>query len=151
GTAKLTAGLADRFRRLKVLRHPSRQGEGAALRTGLAAARYPLVFYTLCDPRYPPADLRKLLAEIDKGHVVGGWRAGRPVPAFWRACGVVGRVLGHVLLSHAPPRLPGWLGWKRHAGGLLARVLLGVHNADAGCPYRLLRREILARIPVQSS
>src|SRR3954471_19232199 len=33
-TAKRTAALADRFRRVKVLRHPSRQGEGAALRTG---------------------------------------------------------------------------------------------------------------------
>ena len=151
GTAKLTAALTDRFRRVKVLRHTSRQGEGAALRTGLAAARYPLVFYTLCDPRYQPADLRKLLAEIDKVHVVGGYRAGRPVPAFWRVCGAVRRVLGRVVLSHAPTPLPGWLGWKRHAGGLLARLVFGVQNGDPTCPYRLLRREILARMPLQSA
>jgi glycosyltransferase involved in cell wall biosynthesis len=150
GTAKLTAALTDRFRRVKVLRHTSRQGEGAALRTGLAAARYPLVFYTLCDPRYQPANLRKLLAEIDKVHVVGGYRAGRPVPAFWRVCGAVRRVLGRVALSHAPPPLPGWLGWKCHAGGLLVRLVFGVRNEDAACPYRLLRREILTRMPLQS-
>src|SRR5262249_26940486 len=150
GTAKLTPALTDRFRRVKVLRHTSRQGEGAALRTGLAAARYPLVFYTLCDPRYQPATRRKLRAEIDKVHGVGGSRGGRPVPAFWRVCGAVRRVLGRVTLSHAPPPLPGWLGWKCHAGGLLARLVFGVRNEDATCPYRLLRREILARMPLQS-
>jgi hypothetical protein len=150
GTVKLTTGLTDRYRRVKVLRLPSRQGEGAALRTGLVAARYPLVFYTRCDPRYQPADLRKLLGEIDKVHLVGGYRAGRPVPAFWRVVGGFGRLLGRVVLSHSTQPLPGWLGWRRHAAHYLARVVFGVHNQDVGCPYRLLRREILARMPLQS-
>ena len=68
GTAKLTTGLTDRFRRLKLLRHASRQGEGAALRTGLATARYPLVCYTLCDPRYQPGR--------DRAQAAGGDRQG---------------------------------------------------------------------------
>jgi hypothetical protein len=46
--------------------------------------------------------------------------------------------------------LPGWLGWKRHLGRLLVRVFFGVRNQDVGCPFRLIRREIFARMPIQS-
>ena len=46
--------------------------------------------------------------------------------------------------------LPGWLGWRRHLAGLAARVFLGIHHVDVTCPARLLRRDILARIPIQS-
>jgi glycosyltransferase involved in cell wall biosynthesis len=149
-TVKLITGVTDRFRRVKVLRHNERRGEGAALRTGLAAARHPLVFYTRCDPRYPPNDLRKLLAEIDKVHLIGGYRAGQPVPLFWRIVGGVERVFSRVVLSYSSPPLPGWLGWRRHAGRLLARAVFGVRNQDISCPYRLLRRDILTRMPIQS-
>ena len=62
-TAALAAGLAERSPRLRLLRHDKHQGEGAALRTGLAQARHPLLFYTLCDPRYRPAHLNRLLVE----------------------------------------------------------------------------------------
>jgi hypothetical protein len=46
--------------------------------------------------------------------------------------------------------LPGWLGWRRHLGGLLVRWLFGVRYRDAASPFRLLRRETLARFPLQS-
>jgi hypothetical protein len=46
--------------------------------------------------------------------------------------------------------LPGWLGWKRHLGRLLVRIVFAVRNQDVGCPFRLIRREIFARMPVQS-
>jgi glycosyltransferase involved in cell wall biosynthesis len=151
GTLNLTTALTDRFRRVTVLRHPAHQGEGAALRTGLTAARYPLVCYARCDPRFQPADLRKMLTQIDKVHLIGGCRAGRPVPVFWRVSGTVSRLLGRIVLNHPTEALPGWLGWKRHAGQMLARLVFGVHNPDVGCPYRLLRREILARMPLQSN
>ncbi len=151
GTAQRTAMLADRFRRVQVLRHDTRQGEGAALQTGLAAARYPLVCYVRCDPRYQPADLRKMLTQIDKVHLVSGCRAGRPTPLFWSICGTVTRLAGRVVLNYTMERSPGWLGWRRHAGALLARLVFGVRNKDVGCPYRLLRREILPRMPLQSN
>ena len=151
GTVKLTTPLTDRFRRVKVLRHPARQGEGAALRTGLKMARYPLVCYVRCDPRFGPGELRKMLTQIDKVHLIGACCAGRPAPLFWRICGSVNRLLGRIVLSHATEPQPGWLGWKRHAGRLLARLVFGVRNPDVGCPYRLLRREILTRMPLQSN
>src|SRR5690348_1370402 len=46
-TGGRAADLAARRGRLHVVRHPSHQGEGAALRSGLAKARHPLVLYTL--------------------------------------------------------------------------------------------------------
>src|SRR5262245_50704072 len=46
GTADQAEAMRERFGHLRVLRHAERQGEGAALRTGLAEAAMPLVFYT---------------------------------------------------------------------------------------------------------
>lgn len=144
-------GLRDKFSHLEVLRHQSPPGVGAALRTALASAKHPLFFYTLCDPRYRPDDLPRLLKAVDPVHCVAAYRAGRPVPMLWRGTGLLCRFLCRVILSAAPAPLPGWLGWKGHAAALTARVLFGVRNRDVLCPYRLIRREIFARIPIQSN
>src|SRR5438094_2136039 len=69
--------LALQFPELHVLRHATRRGLGAALRTGIAAAKHPLLFYTLGNKQYQPADLKRLLEHIDKADVVTGYRVGR--------------------------------------------------------------------------
>jgi hypothetical protein len=150
GTADRAAALADRFARVRLLRHDAPRGEGAALAAGVAAARFPLLCYARCEPRYRPADLSRLLKEIDRVHLASGYRAGRAVPPGWRLVGRLYRFFCRVVFSQAPPPLPGWLGWRRHAGRLLVRVLFGVRNHDVACPFRLIRREIFARIPLQS-
>src|SRR5690242_10095205 len=61
GTGELAEKLAAGYRRVVVRRHERAQGEGAALRTALTAAHHPLLFYTLANPHYNPADLGKLL------------------------------------------------------------------------------------------
>jgi glycosyltransferase involved in cell wall biosynthesis len=149
-TAALAKGLSGKFQRVRSIKHPSHRGEGAALRTGLREARFPLIAYAPCDPRYQPGDLKRLLQEIEAVHLISGYRAGRPVPPFWRMTGTVWRTISRWALSHTLTPLPGWLGWKGHAGGWLARALFGVRNRDVLCPFRLLRREALARIPIQS-
>jgi glycosyltransferase involved in cell wall biosynthesis len=160
GTAEQAAGLPERYPRLQILRHEQTRGEGAALRTALAAARHPLLFYTLCDPRYQPSDLERLLSkkpdpskpdlEIDHVHLLSGCRAGRPVPLPLRALGLGWRILCRILFSHWPARHPGWLGWRAQLGGLAARLTFGVRYLDVACPFRLTRREMFARIPLQS-
>jgi glycosyltransferase involved in cell wall biosynthesis len=163
GSTDGTAGLgpaAGAHPRVHFLRHAKAQGEGAALRTALAVARHPLLAYAPCDPRYPPEYVQRLLTkrtapnkpdlEIDHVHLMSGYRAGRRVPLALRALGALARVVSRVVFSHAPAPLPGWLGWRRHLGGLLVRWLFGVRYRDAASPFRLLRREILARIPLQS-
>lgn len=145
--------------RLRVVAHATPRGVGAALRTGLAEARRALIFYTLLDPRYRPEILAGFLArkmpetdepEIDHVHLLSGYRAGVRVPAVLRAIGWVWRMSLRVVFSIPSTPLPGWLGWRRHLGGLAARIFLGVHHKDATCPARLLRRDILPRIPIQS-
>jgi glycosyltransferase involved in cell wall biosynthesis len=149
-TAELAESLHRRFQRVRVIRHRKHQGEGAALRTGLREAQLPLIAYAPCDPAYRPGDLKRLLQDIDSVHLLTGYRAGRPVPALWRITGAIWRMLWRLLLSHTLTPLPGWLGWRGHAGQWLVRILFGVRNRDVLCPVRLLRREILVRLPIQS-
>ena len=149
-TAARAEALREKHPRLEVVRHEAPRGVGAALRTAVAAAKQPLFFYTLCDPRYRPDDLPRLLGAIDQVHFVGGYRAGRPVPLPARAAGLLARLFCRVVFSAAPPPLPGWLGARGHAARTLARVLYGVRNRDVLCPYRLMRRDVLARTPIQS-
>jgi len=161
GTAAHADALADRHPRLRVLRHAQRQGEGAALRTGLAAATQPLVFYTLCHPDYRPEYLEQMLdkpmadeaqgKEIDHVHLMSGYRAGVPMPAGLRVLGWLWRVFSMIVFSYWPSPLPGWLGWRRHLGWLLARSFFALRHHDVACPFRLFRREVIARIPIQSN
>src|SRR5262249_22663090 len=77
GSTDRTAALAEELTAsvpaLKVLKHESQRGPGVALRTGLGAARLPLVAYAPCDPAYEPATLTKFLSEIDRVHILTGF------------------------------------------------------------------------------
>jgi glycosyltransferase involved in cell wall biosynthesis len=160
GTGERADLLPGRYPRLKVLRHPSSRGQGAALRTALTEARNPLLFYTLCEPAYRPADLTRLLEQrlpeppaepvIDHVHLLSGYRAGRRVPPALRVLGWLWRLFCRVVFSYGPAPLPGWLGWRRHLAQLPARLAFGLRHHDIACPFRLCRREIFARIPIQS-
>ncbi len=149
GSTDRTAALAEGVVR-RVLRHETRRGLGAALRTGLAAARHPLVACCPCDRQFQPQDLDRLLAEIDKVHVASGFRWARPMPLGLWLLGWVYRILVRITFADWPEPLPGWLGWGEHAYRLQARVLFGLRIRDVNCPFRLFRREIFERIPIQS-
>jgi hypothetical protein len=149
-TAARASAVAERHPKVRVVRHDFPQGEGAALRTALPLARHPLLFYTLCRPCYQPAYLPRLFEHIDKVHVISGYRAGLPVPRTLRSLGWLWRLFCRVVFSNPQTPLPGWLGWKGQAGRLLVRLVFGVRNGDPLCPYRLLRREVFDRVPVQS-
>jgi glycosyltransferase involved in cell wall biosynthesis len=151
GTLALAEGLAAENPRLRVLGHPLPQGPGAAFRTGLAAARFPLLFQTTCDHQYQPQDLKLLLDKIDQAHLVTGFRKSVPVPGVLRWLGLAFRGLARVVCGvHLEP-LPGWLGWASHRRRWLARILFGVRNLDVDCEFRLFRRSIFERILIQSN
>jgi dolichol-phosphate mannosyltransferase len=150
GSAERLAEIATRHPHLRIISHEEPKGEGVALAAGLAATKYPLVCYSRCEPRYQPSDLKKLLKEIDKVHIVSGFRAGLSSPAIVRVANYVYRVTCVIIFSHAPPPSPGWLGWRRLFARWLVRAGFGLRSRDIACPYRLFRREILARLPLQS-
>ena len=149
-TAQLLTPLKDRHGHLKIIRQSPRLGEGAALKAGLAVARFPLLFYTVCDPCYQAADFKRLLPVIDKVHLISGYRGGPPVPAVVHFLGSLLSIFSRLMFGSGLTPLPGWLGWKRHLGRLLVRIVFAVRNHDVGCPFRLIRREIFAQMPIQS-
>jgi glycosyltransferase involved in cell wall biosynthesis len=148
-------GTADAARtlnhpRVGVLRHPDPRGFGAALRTGLAAAQFPLLVVAPADLQYDPAQLPQLLKEIDQNHLVSGFRVWQRVPWPLRFLGGVLRVFIRLLLDYTPDPLPGWLGWRSHAHRCLARVFFGLRMRDVDSRFLLFRRSVFERIPIQS-
>jgi glycosyltransferase involved in cell wall biosynthesis len=149
-TGALAEELAGRFPRLRILRHPEHQGQGAALRTGLKEATKPLLFYTTADRQYQATDFKRMLAEIDKVHLVSGFRLWQPVPPLPRWLGRAYRLVLRVVLGLGLEPLPGWLGGREHLYRFLCRAVFALRLQDVNCAYRLCRREIFARIPIQS-
>jgi glycosyltransferase involved in cell wall biosynthesis len=124
-SAELATTLAMKNPRLRFLQHQSSQGIGASLRTGLGAAQFPLFFYTECSNCYEPSDLGQLLEVIDKVDLVSGCRSGRS--------------------ARQRTSLPSHYAYR----GLL-RFLFGLRLKDVDCSFKLFRRSIFARIPIQS-
>lgn len=110
---------------IRVLRHPENRGYGAALRTGLAAAREPWSFFTDGDGQFDPGDLPRLAAAAAAADLVVGYRVARADPLARRVCGRV------------------WT-W-------LVGVLLGVRVRDVNCAFKLVRGEVLAALTLESA
>jgi len=65
GTDKVLTALADST--VRILTHPANKGKGAAIRTGMAAARGDLLLVQDADLEYDPEDWPKLLEPILRG------------------------------------------------------------------------------------
>jgi glycosyltransferase involved in cell wall biosynthesis len=142
--------LAGRYPRLQVLHHDRRRGFGAALRTGIAAARHPLVFYTTCDRQYEPSDLKVLFDLINQVDLVTGIRVWQPVPGWLRFLDGLYRRIARVVFGVPLEPRKVWLGWSGLGRRLLARWVFGLALQDVECAFRLFRRSVFVRTPLQS-
>jgi len=125
GTGAILARLAAELgERLQVVRHPHNRGYGAALRSGFAAARGELVFYTDSDNQF---DLREL-------------------------AGVLPLLQGHdAFLGYRLDRQDPWL--RRFVSGVfnaLSCQALGFAVRDINCSFKLFRRELIQGLPLES-
>lgn len=84
-----------------VIRHVENRGYGAAIKTGMAAARYDTIVITDADGTYPPDEIPALLAHLETADMVVGARTGAEVhiplvrrPAKWVLNWVATRVAG---------------------------------------------------------
>ena len=112
---------------VRVVHHPTNLGYGAALRSGLTAARYPLVAFTDGDRQFKVVDLGLLtarLAEADHPDVVVGFRIKR---------------------ADAPLRIA-----YARAYRLANRIFFGLTVTDIDCAAKLFRREALEDVRVES-
>lgn len=121
--------IADRLAaedgRIRVVHHETNRGYGGALRSGFAAARKELVFYTDGDAQYDPRELTLLLERIDEADVVNGYKIGR-------GDRLVRKVLGRVY----------------HAA---VKTLFRLPLRDVDCDFRLMRREVIDSIELESN
>jgi len=117
GTGEIAERLAGEDSRIRVLRHPSCRGYGAALRSGFDATRLDLVFYTDGDCQFEMEDLPGILPAIEGADVVSCYRAKRGDP--------FGRKLNSDLY------------------GLVLRNCLGLRVRDVNCAFKVSRRRVL--------
>lgn len=67
----------------RVLRHPANRGYGAALKTGILAAKYDPIVITDADGTYPAEEIPSLLAKLETADMVVGARIGAEVHIPW--------------------------------------------------------------------
>ena len=75
GSRDLLRGRSD----VRVLEHSSNRGYGAALKTGIRYARYPVIVITDADGTYPHEHLGALIARMSRADMVVGARVGSEV------------------------------------------------------------------------
>lgn len=149
-TAERAEALTARFPQARLLRHEARRGPAEALRTGIPVARFPLLLTCPCDRQFRAESLGELLTHIDEVHLATGYRVWQPVPLLLRVLGWFYRTFLRFALLHQTEPLPGWLGWDGWAAHFRARACFGVRIRDVGCPFRLYRRALFERLPIQS-
>jgi glycosyltransferase involved in cell wall biosynthesis len=129
-----------------------------ALNSAIRSAQYSLLVFCTCDKQYQPADLDRFLKTddprkkppIDETDLVVGFRAGGQAP-FWRVLlDTLGAIFARIVLGMTPLPRVCWLGSAGRGRRWIARWIFGVRVHDPECPFRLVRREVFARLPIQS-
>lgn len=148
-----------------VLRHETAKGYGACVRTALPLVKHPLVLLTDDGYPYTPADLPKLVEKIDTASdfpdpatgewgmrtpdLVAGARTAVPEPGMLKAGGAVVRAFCKIVLDLPLEPRPGWYGWGEHRKVTKAWLTYGVPLHDPHCGFKLVRKALLERFPIQ--
>lgn len=111
---------------VRLLRHPVRSGQSAALCTGVRAARAPWIATLDGDGQNDPSDIPKLLAARDA--------AGNED---------VRLVMGH----RVNRRDTGWRRFQSRIANRVRAALLGDATPDTGCGIKLMHRETFLELP----
>ncbi len=119
-TARIVAEEARHLPQVRLIRHAENRGYGAALRTGMEAARCDRVAFTDADRQFHLADLSPLLTLTEHAPVAVGYRADRQDP--WRR------------------RFFSW-GYNT-----LVRTLLGTRVRDCDCALKVFRKEVVPHL-----
>ena len=126
GSARVLAELQPHVPSLVVITHERNGGYGAALRSGFAAAKKELVFYTDGDGQYDVGELGVLLMLLTPDtEFVNGMKMTRQDPTY------------RVIAGDAHRFVTRWAFW------------LPIHDVD--CDMRLIRRSLLQQITLESN
>lgn len=124
-TVEVLQELEKQYSHFRALTHREPLGYGGALRVGFAACSKDLIFYTDGDAQYDPREIKLLLQALtDDVDIVNGWKIERHDP-FHRI--VIGRLYHHFV-----------------------KFMFGFKLRDVDCDFRLIRREALQVLDLQS-
>ena len=125
-TVSVAKDLVDRHHpAVRLLAHDGNQGYGVAIRTGFQHARAGLVFYTDADRQFDIAELEYFLPLARQNDLVIGFRV-------YRYDTVVRSIISWV--------------YNR-----IVSVLFRVGVRDVDCAFKLIRREVVDKLPLQSA
>jgi glycosyltransferase involved in cell wall biosynthesis len=129
GSTDGTGDIAERIARtlpgVEVVRHDHNRGYGAALASGVRAARMPWVLLTDADLQFDLDQIERFVPLTSEADFVLGWRIERRDPLHRR----VNAAAWNWLVSHA----------------------FDLRVRDVDCAFKLIRRDILADIALTSS
>ncbi|OLC10564.1 MAG: hypothetical protein AUH39_01595 [Chloroflexi bacterium 13_1_40CM_67_9] len=127
GSSDRTGAIADELARkdprVRVIHHGTRRGYGGAVRSGLSSATKSWIFFTDGDRQFALEDLERLIAASDGADAVVGFRKKRADPAR--------RLFVAWVYNH------------------LIRLLFGGGWRDVDCAFKLFRREVFERVPLE--
>lgn len=111
--------------KLKVIRHGSNKGYGAALKTGFSSALYDLIFYTDSDNQFDINELPVLVELMEDADIVVGYRLHRKDPKF--------RLLTSSVYNK------------------LITLNFGLSLKDVNCAFKLFRKNVFEKISIEST
>ena len=121
-TGAIADELARKDPRVRVIHHASRRGYGGAVRSGMVAATKSWVFFTDGDRQFALEDLGRLVEAADGADAVVGYR-----------------------IKRADPTRRLFVAWVYNR---LIRLLFGGGWRDVDCAFKLFRRDVFARVPL---
>lgn len=144
------SAMPEATKRMHPISYERSAGFRDALNEAIRTAQYPLIAFATCDKQYQPADLGAMLKMIDQVDLVVGYRKGETPPP-WRVLLDMILIIASRVFIGVPlgPRVS-WLGSEGRGRRWAARWIFGLRVLDPECPFRLARREIFQRIPIQS-
>jgi glycosyltransferase involved in cell wall biosynthesis len=125
GTGRLARALADRDPAIRVVTHETNLGYGAALRSGIAAARLPWILLTDADLQFDLGQLAEVAPLTPDYDFVIGRRTPRRDPLYRRVYG--------------------------HTWNWLVRRMLELPVRDVDCAFKLGRRELLQALDLRAT
>jgi glycosyltransferase involved in cell wall biosynthesis len=123
-TGDVVREMLPSIRNLRLVEHFPNRGYGGALQAGFAASRGELVSFVPADNQFVFDEIHRLLDRVGEADIVSGWREDRQDSAVRKLFAF------------------GWNG--------LVRVLFGRLCRDIDCGFKLMRREVIERVPVRS-
>jgi glycosyltransferase involved in cell wall biosynthesis len=123
-TGEVAAALAARDKHIVAINHEKNMGYGAAVKTGMYAAKFEWVFFTDGDGQFDVSEIGLLVKLTDKYDFVNGFR-------IKRADGFMRKL-------------------NAFAWGTMVKLLFNFHVKDVDCAFKLFKKEILDRAMIES-